>query len=304
MHARDGTQVKDMTGEIKTLSKFSSKTQPSEGVEEARIRNVWADNLREEIDQIMDVVEVYNYVAVDTEFPGIVCRPVGSFKDHYVYRYQTLRLNVDMLKIIQLGFTFLDEEGNLPEGICTWQFNFKWDYSQDIYAQDSIELLHKAGLDFEKHQLHGVDPFEFGELIMMSGVVLTPDVKWLSFHGGYDFAYLLTILRGLQSMPTSEEDFFELLRLYFPTLFDLKYLMKSCETLHGGLQTLGDKLELKRIGQQHQAGSDSFITGLCFFKMRQLFFEDIVEEDKFANVLYGLGSSRMFKPSSIKERGR
>ena len=42
------------------------------------------------------------------------------------YHYQTLRCNVDMLKIIQLGLTFSDEAGNLPPGVCTWQLNFQF----------------------------------------------------------------------------------------------------------------------------------------------------------------------------------
>lgn len=39
------------------------------------------------------------------------------------------RLNVDMLKLIQLGLTFTDAEGDLPRingELCVWQFNFRW----------------------------------------------------------------------------------------------------------------------------------------------------------------------------------
>ena len=63
----------------------------------------------------------------DTEFPGVVARPLGSFSSNTDYHYQTLRCNVDMLKIIQLGLTFADETGAMPEGCPTWQFNFKFD---------------------------------------------------------------------------------------------------------------------------------------------------------------------------------
>ena len=38
------------------------------------------------------------------------------------------RLNVDMLKLIQLGLTFTDADGNLPRingELCVWQFNFR-----------------------------------------------------------------------------------------------------------------------------------------------------------------------------------
>lgn len=63
----------------------------------------------------------------DTEFPGIVARPVGSYASHTDYQYQTLRCNVDLLRLIQLGITLSDSDGNMPEGCPTWQFNFQFD---------------------------------------------------------------------------------------------------------------------------------------------------------------------------------
>lgn len=41
--------------------------------------------------------------------------------------YQIIKMNVDNLKLIQVGFTLTDEDGNFPEGVSTWQFNFKFD---------------------------------------------------------------------------------------------------------------------------------------------------------------------------------
>ena len=34
----------------------------------------------------------------------------------------------------------------------------------------------------------------FGELMTMSGLVLTDDVRWVSFHSSYDFGYLVKTL--------------------------------------------------------------------------------------------------------------
>ena len=86
---------------------------------------VWASNLHEQLAVIMDVLEVYPYVAIDTEFPGIIVRPVMSLRSSYDYHYNTLKSNVDLLKLIQLGISFFDENGRPPENSpSTWQFNF------------------------------------------------------------------------------------------------------------------------------------------------------------------------------------
>merc|ERR1711941_225383 len=118
----------------------------------------------------------------------------------------------------------------------------------------------------------GIPVDVFGEMLMTSGVVLNEDVRWLSFHSGYDFGYLLKVL-SCDSMPADEETFFDLIHTYFPNIYDIKYLMKSCKNLKGGLQEVADSLEVERIGPQHQAGSDSLLTGMAFFRMIEVYFE-------------------------------
>ena len=172
----------------------------------------------------------------------------GEFKSTADYQYQLLRCNVDLLKIIQLGLTFLDETGSLPDsGPSTWQFNFKFNLTEDMYAEDSVDLLQNSGIQFEKHEQEGIDPIHFAEIMLVSGLVLREPVKWLSFHSGYDFGYLLNLLTN-QNLPKTEAEFFELLKLYFPNVYDVKYLMKSCKNLKGGLQEVANELEVPRIG--------------------------------------------------------
>ena len=60
-------------------------------------------------------------------------------------------------------------------------------HSGDIFAEDSIELLKSSGIDFIKFEECGIDVQYFGELMMMSGLVLNEEVKWISFHSSYDF---------------------------------------------------------------------------------------------------------------------
>ncbi|CAO1420381.1 unnamed protein product [Diamesa hyperborea] len=255
--------------------------------EECGIRDVWRHNLEEEFDLIRKVVTKYCYVAMDTEFPGVVARPIGEFRSTSDYQYQLLRCNVDLLKIIQLGLTFMDDQGNTAPGFSTWQFNFKFSLTEDMYAQDSIDLLQNSGIQFKKHEEEGIDPIDFAELLMTSGIVLLDNIKWLSFHSGYDFGYLLKVLTD-QNLPVDESEFFDLLRIFFPTIYDVKYLMKSCKNLKGGLQEVAEQLEIRRIGPQHQAGSDSLLTGMAFFKMREMFFEDNIDNDKYSGHLFGL----------------
>lgn len=92
-------------------------------------------------------------------------------------------------------------------------------------------------------------------------------------------------------LPAQEADFFALLRVWFPCIYDIKYLMRSCKTLKGGLQDVADDLQVSRIGQQHQAGSDSLLTATTFFKMRQKYFDGTIDDAKYLGVLYGFSSS-------------
>lgn len=255
------------------------------------IRDVYNDNLEEEIALIREIVDEYNYVAMDTEFPGVVLRPVGNFKHINDFNYQTLKDNVDMLKLIQLGLTFSDEHGNLPtcgtDKYCIWQFNFReFNLSEDIYASDSIDLLRQCGIDFQKNSEMGIDVNRFGELLMSSGIVLNDSVHWVTFHSGYDFGYLLKLLT-CRALPDTQTGFFNLIRMYFPVVYDIKHLMKFCNSLHGGLNKLAELLEVERIGACHQAGSDSLLTLCTFRKLKDTFFHG--DPEKYAGVLYGLG---------------
>ena len=168
------------------------------------------------------------------------------------------------------------------------------------------------------HVQYGIDVTYFAELLISSGCVLTDEVKWVSFHSGYDFGYLMKILTcsarrardckprrrapivvwaprsaatpapRTERLAAEEDDFFSELKLFFPCFYDIKYLMKACEGLKGGLNKLAEDLEVERIGPEHQAGSDSLLTQATFYKMRSLFFEGIMDDERHMNILYGL----------------
>ena len=51
-----------------------------------------------------------------------------------------------------------------------------------MYAQDSIEMLNNAGIQFREHEENGIDPAYFAELLMTSGLILSEKVSWIAFH--------------------------------------------------------------------------------------------------------------------------
>lgn len=254
------------------------------------IREVWADNVEEEMAQIRKLIVDFPYVAMDTEFPGTVARPLGTFRTQSEFAYQMLRCNVDLLRIIQLGLTLSDVHGRFPTEVCTWQFNFLFSLDHDTYAQDSIDLLTHSGIDFEQLQRRGISVEHFGELIMTSGLVLVPGVHWITFHSSYDFGYFLKVLT-CNPLPCDENEFFLLLRLFFPSFYDIKHMIKSVKGLKGGLQDIADDLMITRVGTQHQAGSDSLLTSQAFFRILETRFDKKLDDQRFNGVLFGLGTS-------------
>jgi len=293
------SQPSECDSRVKTTIVESSEISEPEH----EIREVWSHNLYQEFMEICHLVQKYPFVAMDTEFPGIVAKPVGNFSTMDEYKYQLVKCNVDLLKLIQLGITLFDGSGNLPKGVCTWQFNFKFNLAEDLYAEDSIDLLQNSGLEFEKHSTLGIEPSQFAEMLLSSGLVLMDNVTWLTFHSAYDFGYLLSQLT-CQSLPESESEFLETLKIYFPNLYDIKYLMLSTDNLMGGLQKVANKLKVKRIGSQHQAGSDSLLTGQVFFKVYEKYFSHGLDDVKYSGQICGFNSSMPSTTTAMSDRSK
>ena len=248
------------------------------------IVEVYKENFLEEMKNISLLIKEYNYVGMDTEFPGIVYSLTNINDDFY---YKSLKLNVDSLKLIQLGITLSNEKGEFPSPYRTWQFNFEFDCIKDKSSQSSMYLLISSGIDFNKMKRNGISHKKFFELFKNSGLVLNPNIHWISFHGSYDFAYLLSNLLN-NSLPINEKDFTQILSLFFPNHYDIRILVKDKSHLKGSLNKLANYLDVERKGQVHQAGSDSLVTIDIFWKLlknRLITKEDLCENK---NILYGI----------------
>jgi CCR4-NOT transcription complex subunit 7/8 len=273
---------------------------------------------------------------------------MGHFQSKSDYHYQCIRTNVDLLNVIQIGLTIFNEKGepvpaqrlppqvesaienspglrgyrnNNPQLPSTWQFNFKFSLKDDMYAESSINMLRSSGVDFEGLEVNGIDPFEFGAKLIDSGLVCDEDKHWVSFHGGYDFGYLTKILYP-QPLPDDEVEFDRVMKLFFPSIWDVKYIMKDAVRLHQmgqlnpgqtpdenveliiqkfeaqkSLESLGEALKIKRVGLAHQGGSDALHTGKCFFAMRERLFRGEISPELNGKV-WGLATGPMYNGNS------
>lgn len=203
---------------------------------------------------------------------------MGSFRGKSDYHYQCMRTNVDLLKVIQIGITLFNHDGQTPPARpvstdslkdiqaggrrgnqalmpCSWQFNFKFSLHGDMYNQVSIDSLVAAGIDFSVLDKDGIDPVEFAALLIPSGLVCFDNVHWISFHGGYDFGYLTKLLH-CRALPADEIEFDQIMKKWFPSTFDVKHLMKHAIRLHNsGMLTPNDPSTAEILQKfEHKSG--------------------------------------------------
>lgn len=270
---------------------------------------------------------------------------MGNFSSRADYHYQTARCNIDLLKVIQIGICLWSKDGELPPPNAlessnppsqqhqfdpcplAWQFNFKFSLQEDMYARESVELFEKAQYDFRMHETQGIEPEAFGALLISSGLVLNEDTRWISSHAAYDIGFLMKIMLSRQ-LPEKKSKFKEFMDLCFPTLYDIRYLIKcpkyanahlsafyvladlitSLEALNlnpsqqqlllelnqlkPGPRELAEKLNIKRVGMEQSAGSDAILAGRSFWELKKLLYGDMIENATSSGQVHGLSDAQ------------
>lgn len=282
------------------LQQQQAQQQPQQALLSAQptedVRNVWHWNLLENMAILREIIKRYNFISLECKFPGIVARPIGTFKSTYEYHYQTLRANVDILQVVQVSMTFSDEFGNRPP-VSTWQFNFKFNVCEDMSSIDGIELLRQSGVNFEMLEVEGIDIFAFAEMLISSGLVLNPDIHWITFHSGYDLGYLLSLMINTK-LPAEKTEFIKYINMYFPSVWDVKYILRSLSISNKStlLEIAEDiQLRLSQAGDNNGFAAltnlnhynEALLTSIIFFETRKL-INDLMALSNCRSRLFGL----------------
>ncbi|KAK0585026.1 hypothetical protein LWI29_037679 [Acer saccharum] len=247
-----------------------------------KIRQVWGVNLDHELFLFDQTLRRHNFLSVDTEFPGFLRNTPRDAPE--TLRYSDLKFNIDKTKLIQLGITLSDDYGNISS---TWEFNFcDFDIDNDACNETSIDFLKKSGLDFERIRKDGIFMSVFRRKFLEI-LSVHANLKWVTFHGLYDLAYVLKLLSN-NSLPLTVFDFVKEAAVYFTAVFDIKFVARFCKGLMGGelgLNRLACILTVDRCGEAHNAGSDSLLTACVFAKLKNVYR---IEESNFDGFLYSI----------------
>ena len=245
------------------------------------IIDVWASNLDAEMEKISKLIERYHFVGMDTEFSGFFfpSLPMNATAEE---KYQRERENVNRMKLIQIGITLGDDEGNIPTPICTWQFNFRFNITNDMQTSESMKLLKEAGIDFDRFERDGIEMSDFVAQFFGSGLIMNDKVIWITFQAGYDIAYLVKLVSA-QPLPKTDADYERVVSIYFPHYYDLRYIMQQVFPNVGSLQNLAKDLNVTRSGTMHQAGSDSYVTLLAYYQAMEKHFNGSLIIERYRN---------------------
>lgn len=77
-------------------------------------------------------------------------------------------------------------------------------------------------------------------------MLFNEQITWVTFHGGFDFAYFVKILTD-KKLPASCKEFYDYFRCFFPYSIDVKLVIQDIEAwkFHG-LEKLSKCLEVTK----------------------------------------------------------
>ncbi|KAG2734003.1 hypothetical protein G9P44_003528 [Scheffersomyces stipitis] len=298
------------------------------------IKEVWVQNLENEFHTLRTFINDKTskiFIAIHEEIPGIVARPVGTFKSSSDYHFQTLRSNSDLLNLIQLSFCVTKIKNNEISSSIIWQFNFLYDLTKEMFNEEHLTMLSQSSqINFQMHMTQGIPHFSFAELLIESGLLLDSSINWISYHAGYDLGFFVSLLIN-DNLPVDEKDFYSWCSKYFPNFYDLKYIGSQLLNTPNGEDTakasnnkpsieyLAEELHLLPISpaiRQHFAASMSshfpghqqqmtstlhaYLSMECFKELLRQSSFDLASFSRFKGYIWGLGN--LYGNGSVDEQ--
>uniref|UniRef100_A0A0E0L5X5 Uncharacterized protein n=1 Tax=Oryza punctata TaxID=4537 RepID=A0A0E0L5X5_ORYPU len=260
------------------------------------IRDVWADQAEQELEELCRWVEYYPLVAMDSEFARREDLRSSTTEPRTADAHYTQMCGyVNGGELVQVGFAICDPLFVVPDATsAAWQFNLRFDASARPPNSASVSFLRdKAHLDLQAHASHRAIPVDlFLLMIRSSSLMSNPKITWITFHGSTDFGYLLRCISGAPDLPPNRHTFMEQFRQAFPKAYDIKIFSQhgNClqQKIPGGLNTLANALGVQRQGEQHQAGSDALVSLRCFAVLMEKLPSFAHSICHFNGVLYGV----------------
>lgn len=255
--------------------------------------NVYNDNLAKSFKKIRKLSRKFNYISVNFTHPGTLAS-CGKRPE-----WDRIQTNVSLTTPIQVSLALYDDNCNFG-GV--WQFNFQYSLGTEMYREDTLASLKKAKIGFDRLEEMGVKPQNFAEILICSGILLNKQIHWVSYHSGYTFGMMLQLLRS-DMIPFEEAEFFKLIKLYFPNLYDIRYVAsKKCNnTLASQLFFEKTKIESVDISQSYKNCQKFAPT---FFRIKSILTaQNSFDTLSFNGYIYGLGAASIEMPKTIQPFG-
>ncbi|KAK1589397.1 hypothetical protein Q3G72_033593 [Acer saccharum] len=178
-----------------------------------------------------------------------------------------------------------------------------------VWHYNLSQELHYLALSLNRYKLLSVDtklldfiqgtPRDAPEAIVYDElkfniITMHRDLKWVTFHGTYDFTYVLKLFTR-ETLSNTAQEFVAKASTYLDKVVDLKLAakyFKGLKDVEVGL--LSRILHVSRFGKAHNVDSDSLLIAQVYAKMT-----DHIEDGSLEGILYGLEDvkiRRKYKP--------
>ena len=130
----------------------------------------------------------------------------------------------------------------------------------------------------------------FNHEINQNRKLLKQLLHWLSYQSGHNYAFMLQLLRA-NMIPYEENDFFKLVNIYFPNLYDIRYIAANKFKNPLAAQLYFEKTTLESP-EKNTADRMCQLISSSFFHLKAILLKfESYDPITFNGFIYGIGSA-------------